>query len=127
MNSELEQQVIEFYKRYPQPRSFADEVHLSAWNGVIINTENFFMLARPVDIHDPEERWRDPGYRCPIVAQNCWYIVMCCGDIERNPCEYAPYKLPLVAWSRRDRRIKTYDFDKAQQKCSIFLNKVTCF
>jgi len=57
MKRELELQIIDLYRRYPQPRSFAEEVELTAWNGVVINTEDFFMLARPVDIHDPEERY----------------------------------------------------------------------
>jgi hypothetical protein len=126
MKAELEKQVIEFYQRYPQPRTFAEEVHLNAWNGVIVNAEDFFIMGRPVDIHDPDERWRDPGYRYPREVQNCWFIVMCCGEIPRSPCDFAPYKLPLVAWSRRNKKIKIYDFDDAQKKCSMFLKNVTC-
>jgi hypothetical protein len=117
MKRELELQILDLYRRYPQSRSFAEEVELTAWNGVVINTEDFFMLARPVDIHDPQERWRDAAHTYNRLCQNCWLITIYCGISQNNPCHFAPYTLPLVAWSRRNRPLRIYETSKIQPRC----------
>lgn len=117
MKRELELQILDLYRRYPQPRTFAEEVELTAWNGVVINTEDFFMLARPVDVFDPEERWRDAAHIYNRECQNCWLITIYCGISQNNPCNFAPYPLPFVAWSRRDRPIRIYETSKIYHKC----------
>ena len=117
MKRELELQILNLYRRYPQPRSFAEEVELTAWNGVVINTEDFFMLARPVDIHDPEERWRDAAHTYHRLCQNCWLITIYCGISQNNPCNFAPYHLPYIAWSRRDRPLRVYSTSKLLPRC----------
>jgi hypothetical protein len=122
---ELELQILDLYRRYPQPRSFAEEVELTAWNGVVINTEDFFMLARPVDIHDPEERWRDAAHTYHRLCQNCWLITIYCGISQNNPCNFAPMQLPFVAWSRRDGRVRVYPTEKIRQRCDTFLHATT--
>jgi len=114
---ELELQILDLYRRYPQPRSFSEEVELTAWNGVVVNTEDFFLLARPVDIHDPEERWRDAAHTYHRLCQNCWLITIYCGISQNNPCNFAPYILPFIAWSRRDRPLRIYETSKLQTRC----------
>ena len=127
MNRQIELQILDLYRRYPQPRSFAEEVELTAWNGVVINTEEFFMLARPVDIHDPQERWRDPVYFYHRLRQNCWFITIYCGISQNNPCNFAPYPLPYVAWSRRDRPLRIYETSKLHTRCDSLTTKKTPF
>ena len=117
MKRELELQILNLYRRYPQPRSFSEEVELTAWNGVVVNTEDFFMLARPVDIHDPEERWRDAAHTYHRLCQNCWLITIYCGISQNNPCNFAPYQLPYIAWSRRDRPLRVYSTSKLLPRC----------
>jgi hypothetical protein len=124
---ELENQILDLYRRYPQPRSFAEEVELTAWNGVVINTEDFFMLARPVDIYDPEERWRDVAYAYHMLFQNCWLITIYCGISQNNPCNFAPYTLPFIAWSRRDRPLRIYETSKLLPRCDSLTTKKTPF
>ena len=124
MKRELELQILDLYRRYPQTRSFAEEVELTAWNnGVVVNTEDFFMLARPVDIHDPEERWRDPAHIYHMLCQNCWLITIYCGISQNNPCNFAPYELPLIAWSRRDRLLRVYETTKLRSRCDLLTTK----
>ena len=118
-------QVAELYRRYPQPRSFAEDVELHAWNGVAIVLPHFIMLARPVDIHDPEERWRDPAHRYNILGCDCWFIHTYCGISQNNPCNYAPMELPYIAWSRRDRPPKIYPTAKLQRKCEFLIPSKT--
>jgi hypothetical protein len=119
MKRELELQILDLYRRYPQARSFAEEVELTAWNGVVINTHDFFMLARPVDIHDPDERWRDPAHAYHRLCQNCWLITIYCGISQNNPCNFAPYQLPYIAWSRRDRPLRVYSTSKLHKRCDL--------
>lgn len=127
MNRQIELQIAKLYRLYPQPRSFAEEVELTAWNGVVINTHNFFMLARPVDIHDSEERWRDAAHTYHRLCQNCWLITIYCGISQNNPCHFAPYPLPLVAWSRRNRPLRIYETSKIQPRCDSLTTKPTPF
>lgn len=123
MKRELELQIIDLYRRYPQPRTFSEEVELTAWNGVVINTEDFFMLARPVDIHDPEERWRDAAHTYHRLCQNCWLIAIYCGISQNNPCNFVPYTLPFIAWSRRDRPLRIYETSKLLPRCDSLTTK----
>ncbi len=117
MKHELELQILDLYRRHPQPRSFTEEVELTAWNGVVINTEDFFMLARPVDIYDPEERWRDAAHAYHRLRQNCWLITIYCGISQNNPCNFAPYTLPYIAWSRRNSPLRIYETSKLHSRC----------
>jgi hypothetical protein len=117
MKRELELQILDLYRRYPQPRSWGEEVELTAWNGVVINTHDFFMLARPVDIHDPDEGWRDAAHAYHRSCQNCWLITIYCGISQNNPCKFAPYTLPYIAWSRRDRPLRIYETSKLLPRC----------
>jgi len=111
----------DLYRRYPQPRSFAEDVELHAWNGVAIVLPEFVMLARPVDIHDPEERWDDPSHRYHPLWWNCWFIHLFCGISQNNPCNFAPVRLPWIAWSRRDGRVRVYETLKLQRKCESLI------
>ena len=125
MKRELELQILNLYRRYPQTRSFAEEVELTAWNGVVINTHDFFMLARPVDVHDPDERWRDAAYTYNRLRQNCWLITIYCGIIQNNPCHFVPYTLPLIAWSRRNRPLRIYETSKIKPRCDSLTTNST--
>ena len=127
MKRELELQILDLYRRYPQPRSFSEEVELTAWNGVVINTEDFFMLARPVDIYDPQERWRDAFPIYHRLCQNCWLITIYCGISQNNPCNFAPYTLPYIAWSRRDRPLRIYETSKLLPRCDSLITPKTPF
>lgn len=123
MNRELELQILNLYRLYPQTRSFAEEVGLTAWNGLVINTECFFMLARPVDIHDPAERWRNASYIYDRERQNCWFISIYGGISQKNPFSFLPYALPLVAWSRRNRPLRIYEALKTQKRCVLLTTR----
>jgi len=123
VNRELELQILNLYRRYPQTRSFAEEVGLTAWNGVVVNTEDFFLLTRPVDIYDPEERWRDASYTYNRSRQNCWFVTIYGGISQKNPFSFVPYALPLVAWSRRDNPARIYEAVKIQKRCDLLTTR----
>jgi hypothetical protein len=112
-----QQQIADLYARYPQPRSFSEEVEAHAWHGFVLNLPDLVMLARPVDIFDPKERWRDPHHIWTREQQNCWFITLYCGVSQNNPCNYAPYRLPYVAWSRRNRPLRIYETSKLLTRC----------
>ena len=123
MNHELELQILNLYRLYPQTRSLAEEVGLTAWNGLVINTEELFFLARPVDVHDPEERWRDASYIYDRSRQNCWFVSIYGGISQNNPFRLFPYALPLVAWSRRNRPLRIYEALKTQKRCVLLTTR----
>ena len=101
-------QVAELYRRYPQPRSFAEDVELHAWHGVAIVLPHFIMLARPVDIFDKSERFYDLEFKYPIEESNCWYVWIYAGISQNNPCHMVPKILPFWAWARRGKPYKVY-------------------
>jgi hypothetical protein len=121
----IHQQIEDLYARFPQPRSFAEEVEAHAWHGFVLNLPDLVMLARPVDIFDPQERWRDPHYIWTRERQNCWFITLYCGISQNNPCNYAPYALDFAAWSRRGKPLRVYPTEKLRTICDTLIHSQT--
>ena len=117
--------VAELYRRYPQPRTFAEDVELHAWHGVAIVLPGFVMLARPVDIHDPDIRWHDPAHRYNPLCWDCWFVHVFCGISQNNPCNFVPIELPWIAWARRDGAVRVYPTQKLIHKCEFLTRSTT--
>ncbi len=114
-------QVSELYRRYPQPRTFAEDIEIHANHGIAIVLPDFVMLARPVDIFDPQEKFYDLTYRYQIEEWNCWYVWMYCGISRNNPCYMVPRKLPYWAWCNRGRPLKIFPTEKL--KLNLLIKK----
>jgi hypothetical protein len=99
--------VADLYLRYHQPRSFEEDIRLHRVTGYVIETEDVFLMGRPVRHDVPVE-----AILCPHVSfarEECdaWFIWAFCGNIKAM-LELAPYPLPLVGWARRNGRVKWY-------------------
>ena len=119
MNRQIERQILDLYRRYPQPRTFAEDVELHAHNGVAIVVPNFVMLVRPVNIFDQETKYIDLNHRYKIDDCNCWYVWLYAGISQNNPCNMVPLNLPYWAWSRRGNPPKVYQTQKIKSNLII--------
>jgi hypothetical protein len=104
--------IAKLYLRYRQPRSFEEDIRLHRVTGYVIETEDIFLMGRPVR-HDVAVE----AIQCPHVSfarEECdaWFIWAFCGNIKAM-LELAPYELPLVGWSRRNGGIRWYRSERA--------------
>jgi len=123
----IQQEIARLYSLHPQPRTFSEEVEAHSWNGFVLNLPTLVMLARPVDIYDAQERWRDPCHIWTRDEQNCWFITLYCGISQNNPCNYAPYELPFAAWSRRGKPLRVHKTATLKRLCASMTLSSTRF
>jgi hypothetical protein len=105
------------YELYPQPRSFEEDIALHRVTGYVIDTDDVFLMGRPVRHDVPVE-----AILCPHVSfarEQCdaWFIWACAGNVKAMP-EFAPYPLPLAGWARRNSRIRWYWWEDAFRRVS---------
>lgn len=99
------------FKRYPQDYTFEEAESLHALH-VLINTDEFYLMARGVDRFAPRE-----AILCPRVSfarrdQNAWFLWAFAGPLP-HMLHVAPYFLPMVGWNRRHRGIRWYSCKNA--------------
>ena len=97
------ERVEDLYLRYPQPRTFAQDVALHRASGVVIEGEDFFLMARGVKHDAPFEALSNPEVSFAREVQDCWLVHAYSGPLEVL-VSVAPYYLPLVCFSRRQGR-----------------------
>src|SRR4029077_19298097 len=111
------EKVRALYWRFPQPRSFEEDIALHRVTGYVIDTDDVFLMGRPVRHDVPVE-----AILCPHVSfarEQCdaWFIWACAGNVKAMP-DFAPYPLPLVGWARRNDRIRWYWWEDAFRRVS---------
>jgi hypothetical protein len=67
--------------------------------GVVISTDEVFMLARPVDLSAHHRDFDDPSitYSNP----NCWHVYLAAGNLARMS-DLLPNDLPFVSYVRKN-------------------------
>ena len=71
--------------------------------GVVIEGEDFFLVARGVKHDAPFEAFSNPEVAFAREVQDCWFVHAFAGPLEIL-VTVPPYHLPLVAFSRRQGR-----------------------
>ena len=74
------------YARYPQGRTFREDVEAHLRNGYVFNTPECFLMGRAVDRHAAAERVDDPWRAFARGEQNCWlvYAAARCGGAQAS-------------------------------------------
>jgi hypothetical protein len=96
-----------FYREHLPDRSLGADIFCHKIGGVVVDEPDFFLLARGVNSRAPWAWITCPGVFFPRNAQDCWFIWARAGSFERV-LTVAPYYLPLVAWSRRNKPFRIY-------------------
>ena len=91
---------MDLYLKYPQPRTFAEDVALYEAAGYVWDTPEVFLMARPVWKDAPDEVIKCSHVRFHDSCVNAWFLFAFVGDL-RATITIAPYQLAWVGWSRR--------------------------
>jgi hypothetical protein len=103
------------YCEFQQPRSFEEDERLHRVTGYIIETEDAFLMGRPVKHDVALEAIQSPHVKFSREISDAWFIWIFVGPIQRM-LELAPYPLPLVGWSRRGGRVRWYRCEEAGKR-----------
>ena len=111
------EKVRALYWRFPQPRSFEEDVRLHRVTGYVIETDQVFLMGRPVRHDVPVEAIRCPHVSFARAECDAWFIWAFAGEFKEI-LSLAPYPLPLVGWARRNGLIRWYRYAEAFRKVS---------
>jgi hypothetical protein len=94
------ERVEDLYRIYPQPRTFEEDVAIHRLTGVVIEGEDFFLMARGVKHDAGYEALSNPEVAFAREVQDCWFLYAFSGPLEVL-ISVAPYYLPILCWGRR--------------------------
>ena len=103
-------EIRELYERFPQPRTFEEDVAAHFVTGYLIATPEAFIMGRairkdanPALIADPWHSFDNP---------DTWLVWAAAGASVKTFLTFMPYPLTWIAWARRDRPLKFYQLSK---------------
>jgi hypothetical protein len=102
------ERIAELYLRYPQTRTFEEDIRLHRVTGYVLDHPDIFLMGRPVRREAPMEAIICPHVSFSRSQADSWFIWAMSGKLSLV-WETAPYELPYVGWIRRNRRIRWYD------------------
>lgn len=111
------QAIAALYEQYDTPRTFADDIAAHLHTGYVVNTPDFFLLARGVDRHASPEDLDNPWHHFPRFTQNTWLIYAFAG-VSQNILQFIPYRLTWVTWQRRGKPLRFHTFNRATRLCA---------
>lgn len=105
------ERVADLYRIFPQPRTFEQDVAIHRLTGVVIEREDFFLMARGVRHDAGHGALSNPEVSFAREEQDCWLVYALAGPLEEM-VTVAPYYLPIVCWSRRRGHWHFYRYDR---------------
>ena len=110
-------QIAALYKRYPQPRTFEEDLTAHISTGYVHITPDTFLMGRGINRQAPPDLIANPWHTFPIDQQDTW-LVFAYSGYSRNFLAFLPYPLKWVAWQRRGRPLRFHELSKIQAKCA---------
>ena len=101
-------QIAELYERFPQPRTFDEDIAAHISTGYVVSTPEFFIMGRAINRDASAEDIGNPWHPFPREHQNCWLVYAYAG-YSQNFLTFLPYSLSWVAFQRRGKPLKFYD------------------
>jgi hypothetical protein len=120
------ERVQDLYQRFPQPRSFEEDVELYHNSGYVIETREVYVMGKAVKHDAPWEAIVNPQVSFARHVQDAWFLHAMAGSL-RAMWEVKPYYLPLIGWSRRGRRIHWHWIDDAHHAINALIPPVRNF
>lgn len=110
-------QVAELYERYPQPRTFDEDICAHISTGYVVSTPEFFLMGRGVCRNAHLNAISDPRISFPRDQQDTWLVYAFAGS-SRNFLSFVPYPLTWAAWQRRGKPLRFHDFNALTKTCA---------
>jgi hypothetical protein len=111
------ERIKRLYCEFKQPRSFEEDERLHRMTGYVIETEDAFVMGRPVK-HDVAVE----AIACPHVSFapeicDAWFIWAFAGNIK-SLLEIVEVvgPLPFLGWSRRNGTIRWYRYKETRRR-----------
>jgi len=114
------ERIKRLYSEFQQPRSFEEDERLHRMTGYVIETEDAFVMGRPVKHDAPWEAIVDPQVSFARHVQDAWFLHAMAGSL-RAMWAVKPYYLPMIGWSRRGRTIRWYWIDDAHHAINVLI------
>jgi hypothetical protein len=92
------------YQREHCRRSFDEDYTLHELHGIIIETDEFFAMGRPVKQNALQSEIVNPAHVFPPRECDCWHIYLFAGSMHLL-FELMPFPLPWVSFERQNRLI----------------------
>ena len=108
-------QIADLYQRWPQPRSFEEDISAHIETGYVVSTPDFFIMGRAVNRGASLEFIADPWRRFARKEQDAWLVYAFAGS-SRNFLSFIPYLLRWIGFQRRNHHLKWHDSDKLFQR-----------
>ncbi|CAN5767085.1 hypothetical protein BH09VER1_BH09VER1_45620 [soil metagenome] len=110
-------QILSLYEETNSPRTFTDDLAAHLHHGIVINTPEVLILARPVPSHAPVEHINNPDHAFPAETCDTWYIYAHAGNL-RTALNYFPHPLPYLAFERANQNgLRFLPLARFQKKC----------
>ena len=111
------ERIKRLYCEFKQPRSFEEDERLHRMTGYVIETEDAFVMGRPVKHDVPVEAIQSPHVKFPREVCDAWYIWAFAGNIK-SLLEIVEVvgPLPLLGWSRRNGTIRWYPYEETRRR-----------
>ena len=101
--------------RTKRPEMFEEELRAHLRWGCVLSTPQAFLMGRPI-VKDAEHILQaDPWHRFPPEEVDCWIVWLFAGDLAKV-MSMVPYRLPWLAWARRDGPLRFFRFDTVLAK-----------
>lgn len=94
---------------------FDSELAAHLAHGFVISTPDAFLMGRPVSSDAPHGLLADPFHRFPAADCDAWMVWLAAGDL-RAIWRMVPYRLPWIAWARREGPLKWFSFDSVSNR-----------
>ena len=108
--------IADLYRLYPQRGTFAGDEALHRITGVVIEGDDYYLLARGVHSKAAPEAILAAHVGFPRHVQDCWFIWAYCGSLKKIR-SLEPYPLPLLGWVRRNGSLRFYDKEDIGKRC----------
>lgn len=95
------QQAEAYYRTHApeDPDLLVREMRMHWSRGVLVDTPELFLMARPVSLEAPIAAVTDPRVPFDPFHCNCWHIHFLAGTMA-SAFDFAPYPLPFVSMER---------------------------
>lgn len=116
-------QLLAWYQKHPGPLPLIDYLDMYKAEGVVVQTDDFLVLGRPVSIWMDDEQINETMHVPP--KPDAWYIFAMAGDL-RQVWEALPYELPFICFNRHGQKnLRFYSLPRIREVCGKLIPQQT--
>jgi len=103
------------YTKFPQPRSFDEDIAAHISTGYVFSAPDFFIMGRAIDRFADPSLIEDPWHQ--FDKTNAWLVYAFSGS-SQNIIDFIPNPLQWIGFQRRGNPLRFYDFSALTRRLS---------